>query len=99
MTPRDFFSFFKTKSGKLVLFGLVFAGGLMLFSVLRDKAGSEADELKSIQTLYYVTRAYLTIEPAARRCTWFCQRPAMLRAHAPWYAGGAPPRPARGKLP
>ena len=29
MKPRDFLNFFKTKSGKLVAFGAVFAGGLI----------------------------------------------------------------------
>ena len=35
MKPRDFLNFFKTKSGKLVVFGAVFAAGLIVFSVLR----------------------------------------------------------------
>ncbi len=35
MKPRDFLNFFKTKSGKLVVFGAVFAGGLIIFSALR----------------------------------------------------------------
>ena len=36
MKPRDFLNFFKTKSGKLVAFGTVFAGGLIIFSALRQ---------------------------------------------------------------
>jgi len=40
MKPRDFLNFFKTKTGKLVLFVAVFGGGLMLFSALRNKSGS-----------------------------------------------------------
>ena len=43
MKPRDFLNFFKTKSGKLVLFVALFGGGLMIFSVLRDKSGSPED--------------------------------------------------------
>ncbi len=43
MKPRDFLNFFKTKSGKLVLFVAVFGGGLLLFSALRDKSGSRSD--------------------------------------------------------
>ncbi|MEO8426134.1 MAG: TrbI/VirB10 family protein [Verrucomicrobiota bacterium] len=42
MNPRDFLGFFKTKSGKLVLFAAIFGGVLMLFSALRNKAGSGA---------------------------------------------------------
>jgi hypothetical protein len=37
MKPRDFLSFFKTKSGKLILFGALFAGGLILFSTFRQR--------------------------------------------------------------
>ena len=36
MKPRDFLNFLKTKSGKLVVFGAVFAGGLIIFSALRQ---------------------------------------------------------------
>jgi hypothetical protein len=36
MKPRDFLNFLKTKTGKLVVFGAVFAGGLTIFSVLRQ---------------------------------------------------------------
>ncbi|MGH8024052.1 MAG: TrbI/VirB10 family protein [Limisphaerales bacterium] len=36
MKPRDFLNFLKTKSGKLVVFGAVFAAGLVIFSVLRQ---------------------------------------------------------------
>lgn len=43
MKPRDFLNFFKTKSGKLVLFMVVFGGGLVIFSVLRDKSRSPDD--------------------------------------------------------
>ena len=35
MKPRDFLSFFKTKSGRLLTFALLFAGGLIIFSVFR----------------------------------------------------------------
>ncbi len=43
MKPRDFINFFKTKSGKLVVFVVVFGGGLLLFSSLRNKSGSRDD--------------------------------------------------------
>ena len=36
MKPRDFLNFLKTKSGKLVVFGALFAGVLVIFSVLRQ---------------------------------------------------------------
>jgi len=37
MKPRDFLNYFKTKSGRLTLFCLLFAGGLVIFGVLRKK--------------------------------------------------------------
>jgi hypothetical protein len=40
MKPRAFIDFFKTKSGKLVLFAVVFGGGLVLFGVFRDRSRS-----------------------------------------------------------
>jgi hypothetical protein len=43
MKPRDFLNFFKTKSGKLVLFVVVFGGGLLLFSALHNKPGNGDD--------------------------------------------------------
>lgn len=44
MKPRDFLNFFKTKSGKMVLFVAIFGGGLLLFSSLRNKSGN-GDEM------------------------------------------------------
>src|SRR5205814_1502869 len=43
MKPRDFLNFFKTKSGKLVLFVALFGGGLLLFSALHGKSSSNDD--------------------------------------------------------
>lgn len=39
MKPREFLDFFKTKSGKLLVFAVVFGLGLALFSVLRSRHG------------------------------------------------------------
>lgn len=41
MKPRDFLDFFKTRSGKLVVFAAVFGGGLVVFSTLRNPSGGE----------------------------------------------------------
>ena len=35
MKPRDFLDFFKTKTGKIIAFGALFAGGLVVFGVIR----------------------------------------------------------------
>ncbi|MEI6083708.1 MAG: TrbI/VirB10 family protein [Verrucomicrobiota bacterium] len=38
MKPREFINFFKTRSGKLVLFVAAFGGGLILFGVFRHRS-------------------------------------------------------------
>ena len=35
MKPREFLNHFKTKTGKIIVFGAIFAAGLVIFSVLR----------------------------------------------------------------
>jgi hypothetical protein len=50
MKPRDFLNFFKTKTGKLVVFGALFAAVLVIFSELR-KRHSSADEGIAIEPL------------------------------------------------
>jgi len=43
MKPRDFLNFFKTKSGKLVAFAVLFATALIIFSALRKQHHSPDD--------------------------------------------------------
>jgi hypothetical protein len=43
MKPRDFLNFFKTKSGRLATFGALFAGGLVIFGVIRKHHASAED--------------------------------------------------------
>lgn len=50
MKPRDFLNFFKTRSGKLLLFVVVFGGGLLIFSALRDKSGSDEIRVTGLTT-------------------------------------------------
>jgi hypothetical protein len=50
MKPRDFLDFFKTRSGKLMLFAVVFGGGLVVFSALRDKSGSDDIRVTGLAT-------------------------------------------------
>src|SRR5438128_1624990 len=42
MTPRNFLNFFRTRSGRLTLFGLLFTGALLLLSTLRKQGGDDA---------------------------------------------------------
>ncbi len=45
MKPRDFLNFFKTKSGKLITFTALFAGGLIIFGVIRKHHSSAEDAI------------------------------------------------------
>ena len=45
MKPRDFLNFLKTKSGKLVVFAVLFAAVLMIFSALRKHNSSDDDAI------------------------------------------------------
>ena len=45
MKPRDFLNFFKTKSGRLVAFAALFAGGLIIFGVMRKHHPSADDAI------------------------------------------------------
>ena len=45
MKPRDFLNFFKTKSGRLVAFAALFAGGLIIFSVIRKHHTAPEDAI------------------------------------------------------
>ena len=47
MKPRDFLDFFKTKSGRLVAFGALFATGLIVFSVIRKHRTSAEDAVST----------------------------------------------------
>lgn len=47
MKPRDFLNFLKTKSGKLVVFGALFAAGLVIFGVLRKQHPSTEDDVST----------------------------------------------------
>lgn len=73
MKPRDFLNFFKTKSGKLVTFGALFAAGLIIFSVVRKQHQSAEDSLSVValatnitdkpQVVQSVTRPMLVFNP------------------------------------
>ena len=50
MKPRDFLNFFKTRSGKLLAFGALFAAALIIFSVIR-KHNPSAEDAVSVTVL------------------------------------------------
>jgi hypothetical protein len=45
MKPRDFLNFFKTRTGKIVAFGALFAGALITFGVIRKHHTSTDDDV------------------------------------------------------
>jgi hypothetical protein len=45
MKPRDFLNFFKTKSGKIIAFGALFAGALIIFGVIRKHHTAPEDAI------------------------------------------------------
>ena len=45
MKPRDFLNFLKTKSGKLIVFVVLLAAGLVIFSVVRKQHASAEDDV------------------------------------------------------
>jgi hypothetical protein len=47
MKPRDFLNFFKTKSGRLIAFGGLFAAALIIFSVVRKHHSAPADTVSA----------------------------------------------------
>ncbi len=55
MKPRDFLNFFKTRSGKLVLFVVVFGGGLLLFSTFRQRSGSDDMDVRATRSQTNIT--------------------------------------------
>src|ERR1022692_4205871 len=52
MKPHDFLNFFKTKTGKLALFAAIFGGGLVIFSVLRDKSHRADDAALAVRCVH-----------------------------------------------
>jgi hypothetical protein len=89
MKPRDFLNFFKTRSGKLVLFAVVFGGGLLLFSALRDKSGS--DEIRVTGLTTNATDKPQVVQSIERPMLAF--RPPPLKTNAP------PPLPVKTNEP
>ena len=89
MKPRDFLNFFKTRGGKLVLFAVVFGGGLLIFSALRDKSGS--DEIRITALTTNATDRPQVVQSIERPMQLF--RPPLPKTNAP------PPLPPKASEP
>ena len=81
MKPRDFLNFFKTRSGKLVLFAVVFGGGLLLFSALRERSGSSDGDVRVTQLTTNATDKPQVVQSIERPMQLF--RPPTTKTNAP----------------
>jgi Bacterial conjugation TrbI-like protein len=90
MKPRDFLNFFKTRSGKLVLFAVVFGGGLLLLSALRDRSGSRETDLRVTQLTTNATDQPQVVQSIERPMQPF---------HPPPAKPGPPPLPPKTNEP
>jgi hypothetical protein len=66
MKPRDFLNFFKTKTGKLLAFAVVFAAGLIIFSVLRKQHTPSEDGISVAILTTNVTDKPQVVESVTR---------------------------------
>ena len=99
MKPRDFLNFLKTKSGKLVVFGALFAGGLIIFSALRQHhtpsevaatplaTNSVSDKPEVVQT---VVRPMQVFNPPPPKATPPAALPARSTAVVPVFTNSSP---------
>src|SRR5260221_155769 len=87
MKPRDFLNFFKTRSGKLVLFAVVFGVGLFLFGVLRKRSGSGDEDIRVTQLTTNATDKPQVVQSVERQMQLF--RPPPLKTNA------LPPSPVK----
>jgi len=102
MKPRDFLNFLKTKSGKLVVFGALFAGGLTIFSVLRQHhtpsevaatplaTNSVSDKPEVVQT---VVRPMQVFNPPPPKSTPPPALPARSTSSLPAFTNSSPQPP------
>lgn len=77
MKPRDFINFFKTKTGKIVMFGALFAAILIVFSVIRKRhapaeagimvAAISTNVVEKPQVVQSVVRPIQTFYPPAAK--------------------------------
>jgi hypothetical protein len=75
MKPRDFLNFFKTKSGKIVVFGALFAGALMILSVVRKHHTSAEDAVRVTTLATNVTDKPQVVQSVTRPMQVFSPPP------------------------
>ena len=94
MKPRDFLNFFKTKSGKLAAFAVLFAAALIVFSVVRKHHTSAEDALTVTVLATNVTDRPQVVESVTRPLQPFNPPVAKLEPARPEAAKSSVPLPA-----
>src|SRR5262245_55436417 len=102
MKPRDFLNYFKTKSGRLTLFCALFAGGLIIFGVLREKHSPKeiavskpgTNVVDKPQIVQSVNRPFQTYDPPAPK-----QQPVTVAPVASGVSNLPNPNPPRTPAP
>jgi len=93
MKPRDFLNFFKTKSGKLITFGAIFAAGLVIFGVLRKHHPSADDAIAVVPLSTNVTDKPQVVQSVIRPMQVF-NPPPPKSSPQPSSSPPLPPKPA-----
>jgi hypothetical protein len=99
MNPQNFLHFFKTRSGKIIVFGAVFAAGLVVLSVLRKQHAPVDDAITNTplavstngpQVVQSVLRPMQAFHPPAAKPEIVSPAPATKSARASALASGSP---------
>jgi len=85
MKPREFLNHFKTKTGKIIVFGAIFAAGLVIFGVLR-KQHTPAEDAIPVTPLGTNTTKPQVVQSVVRPMQKFNPQAAS--------AGSSPSKPA-----
>lgn len=90
MNPRDFLAFFKTRSGKLVVFGGLFAAALIIVSVIRKQNAAPEDAAKVTPSEANTNNAPQVVQSVVRSMQRF--DPPAPKSQADMPAAGRTPR-------
>ena len=99
MKPRDFLNFFKTKSGKLVVFGALFAAGLVIFSVLRKHHTPAEDDVATTPLGTNVVSKPQVVQSVTRPMQVFSPPPPKSSSQSSTMTNPAFPNPSPQPLP
>ena len=89
MNPRTLLNFLRSKSGKLVLFGLIFSGALVVFGSFRSQRVSQQPVTMKLTDLDLATNKSQTVESITKPMQAF---------HPPQPKPEPAPRPVADKV-